>query len=167
MHPFNESKLEIQANLSEEDWMWMETWPLFLRLGDGWAVVHGGCLPAVPLEGQGKNLVRIRYIDLETKKFKASQPGEQPDNTRYWAELWYGPESIFFGHAVYLNGPKQWSQRDLGVSDSKLVDCVGLDTGCVFGGKLSAAVLNGSSGFGVVTVQARRKYSDAPCDYDE
>lgn len=167
MHAFNEEKLAIQAGLSEEDWDWIESWPPFLRLEHNWAVLHGGCLPNVPLEKQGKNIIRVRHIDLETKQFKPSMPGEVPDNTRYWAELWYGPESIFYGHAVYLSGPRHNQQRDLSRDDSKLVDCVGLDTGCVFGGKLSAAVLNGTPEYGIVTVQAKRKYSESPCDYDE
>lgn len=180
MKPFDEKNLAFQAALSEEDWEWMETWPLFLRLGNGWAVVHGGCLPGRPLEKQGKNIVRVRYVDLETKKFKPSRPGEQPDNTRYWSELWYGPESLFYGHAVFLKGPKRDQQRDLRVESSLPVDCIGLDTGCTFGGHLSAAILtrvvahtsNGTEvlptcALRIAQVKAKRKYSEPPCEYDE
>jgi bis(5'-nucleosyl)-tetraphosphatase (symmetrical) len=54
---------------------------------------------------------------------------------RRWAEAWTGPENVVYGHFPQrLDLPK----RD---EPAPRVVCLGIDTGCVYGGRLTALVL--------------------------
>jgi len=162
MQAFPEDKLRLQAALTDDEWTWLERLPLFIRLDARWAVIHGGCIPNVSLERQGKNIVRVRYVDLATRKFKPTRPGEIIDGTRYWSELWLGPENLVYGHAVHdLEKPRHDFKRDLSVKGSVPAECYGIDTGCCFGGRLTACILEEGIGR-FVSVPAKRRYWDQP-----
>ena len=160
MKQFPQEKLDIQAGLTREDFVWLSDLPLSLRLGtfDGneFVVVHGGLEPHRAFDKQTKQVVRVRYCDVTTGVFKGSNfPGHQPDGTQYWSELWKGPESVFYGHAVWEGAPR-FDDHDTHV-------CWGIDTGCCFGGHLTAAVMNpGGVEMGFVSVPAKEKYSEQP-----
>lgn len=64
-----------------------------------------------------------------------------------WTELWDGPERVIYGHDA---------ERGLQVGEKH----VGIDTGCVYGGRLTAFVMPGKSGKpgDIWSVQANRKY---------
>ncbi len=97
-------------------------------LGRGWRAVHAGFDPRYPFEGQSKwELTNIRRL-ADTKK--------------PWYESYKGRELIVFGH---------WVRRE--VLQRKNAVC--LDTGCVYGGKLSALVWPENK---IVSVPARRVY---------
>ena len=53
--------------LDAEDWAWLESLPLFLRLpAFNVAVVHAGCVPGVPLERQESHvLTHVRCLTPE------------------------------------------------------------------------------------------------------
>lgn len=59
-----------------------------------------------------------------------------------WARLWDGPQTVFFGH-----------DADRGLQQYE--HAVGLDTGCVYGGKLTACILPERR---LVSVNAKREY---------
>lgn len=85
--------------------------------GRGWCVVHAGRLPGVPLEEcEPMQLTRSRRLPMRHRP--------------YWYEVWEGPELVLFGHTP---SPIPRMQRVGG----RLV-ALGLDTGCVYGGKLTA-----------------------------
>ncbi len=109
-----ETMQRVVAQLGDrlDDWLgWMRALPTFLRLPDGGAgliVVHAGIAPGKrPEECTRAELTRIRAVD--------GKP---------WFDSWRGPETVVFGH---------WAR--LGKVDRPL--CKGLDTGCVYGGRLS------------------------------
>ncbi len=117
---------EVARSLREVDWTLLETSPLWFELPEhGALVVHAGVLPGVPMEEQSPHtLMHIRTCgvrgDVSQKRVRA--------HGIPWASLYSGPPQIVFGHNA-LAGLQlhPWA--------------TGLDTGCVYGGRLSAIVL--------------------------
>ncbi len=107
--------LEVARAMRDVDWTLLETSPLWLDLPEhGARVVHAGVQPGVSIERQDPNtLMRIRTVG------KKKIP---------WGELYRGAPQIVFGHNA-LGGLQMhpWA--------------TGLDTACVYGGRLSAMVL--------------------------
>lgn len=97
-----------QLGSSLEDWLaWLGALPTFIR-HDGYILVHAGIAPGKrPEECTREELTELRMV------------GDRP-----WFDFWRGPETVIFGH---------WAQR--GKVDLPL--CKGLDTGCVYGGRLT------------------------------
>lgn len=123
--------------LKKKDWAWLEGLPLWLEV-DGALVVHGGLLPGVPLEQQPRHvLLNLRSI---TPEGKAST---RVDGGVPWASTYRGPRRVVFGHDA-LRGLQRWPHA------------LGLDTGCVYGKKLTGVWLAESR---LVQVQAKREYA--------
>ena len=100
----------VRAELAGDlpKWMaWVAALPTFLS-NDALILVHAGIAPGKrPEQSTRAELTRIRDVD--------GVP---------WFDAWHGPETVVFGH---------WSVR--GKVDLPLVK--GLDTGCVYGGRLT------------------------------
>jgi serine/threonine protein phosphatase 1 len=104
-----------EAGILDDALALFASFPLFADLGDT-AVVHAGVRPGVPLRAQTRqDLLKIKTAD------------GSPDGPMWW-EAYRGPQRIVFGHHVV---------RDPLVTDH----VVGLDTGCVYGGRLTAYTL--------------------------
>lgn len=87
------------------------------RDGREWFCVHAGVLPGLELEKHTiDELTSLRRLD------EPSRP--------WWYEAYDGPELAIFGHT-----PSQLPRRRL--ARGRLV-ALGLDTGCVYGGRLTA-----------------------------
>jgi bis(5'-nucleosyl)-tetraphosphatase (symmetrical) len=152
---------EANDSLSDQDWTWLKALPLKLYLGEiqrpyaveNWWAIHGGCEPRYSLENQNeKQVIRCRYVD-QNGIAKALNPDKsQPEGTVYWTEAWRGPESIVYGHCVHdLEKPRYDVCGD--------AQCVGIDTGCCFGGHLTAMIMNPEPGhFTYPKVKAKKKY---------
>ncbi|HJX64042.1 MAG TPA: metallophosphoesterase [Polyangia bacterium] len=129
--------------LDDSDWAFLESLPLFLRLGaereEGpeVAVVHAGAVPGVPLEEQEReNLLSLRSL------VGGSAPSRRLLMRWPWAAAWRGPEHIVFGHDA-VRGLQQYPLA------------TGLDTGCVYGRELTALELPSRH---IYKVPARRRY---------
>jgi len=152
---FSEDKLEIYRGLNDADFEYLDSLPRIIRLDGARAVVHGGCVPNRTLENQPKEVTMVRFVHETKGHFVGIRSiSEIPTNTVYWSEVWTGPETLFYGHAVHsLETPR--------VDEHDGYACWGLDTGCVFGGRLTAALLNeGDFDVELVQVQAKRAYSE-------
>ncbi len=106
------------------------------RVGEqDWIAVHAGVIPGRPVEDTPvEQLVHLRRFDR--------LPGRP-----YWYEVHHGPELVLFGHT---SSPLPRMQH----AGGRLV-ALGLDTGCVYGGSLSAYRLEDGE---FESVPARRRY---------
>jgi bis(5'-nucleosyl)-tetraphosphatase (symmetrical) len=160
MKPMAEAESKANAELSDQDWTWLKALPVKLDLGLNWWAVHAGCEPRFTLDKQNPSqLMRVRYVD-ERGIAKALNPDKsQPEGTVYWDQQWKGPESLIYGHCVHdLKNPRvSRSYNDQG----KTSVCIGIDTGCCFGGCLTAAIMDPSGDTYYVEysqVFAKKKY---------
>ncbi len=125
--------------LDARDWALLESLPLFLRLPEhGAIVVHAGLLPGVPLEAQDPQLL----LNMRTIRPDGSG-SSRPEDGVLWGSLWPGPELVLFGH-----------HASAGLQEHPFA--LGLDTGCVYGGRLTGCVLPERR---LVSVAARRAYA--------
>lgn len=99
--------------------------------------MHAGFVSGIRLSKQNPRLMlNMRSIlpdGTVTSKFFTNWP---------WARLWDGPNTVYFGHDAD-RGLQQWP------------NAVGLDTGCVYGGRLSAIILPERR---LVSTPAKKRY---------
>lgn len=139
---------------------WIRSWPLLLDLGDVW-LVHAALPPALwsddaeaaslwtrkrlhPEHGLDDDelfVLHARYCNSAGKRPAKDWP---PPNAPYrpWDEFYSGARTVVFGH---------WARRGLVLGDRVR----GLDSGCVYGGSLSAWIAESDE---IVQVPARRAY---------
>jgi diadenosine tetraphosphatase ApaH/serine/threonine PP2A family protein phosphatase len=135
-----EHDLDTFAQLRPGDWDYLEQMPLTFEEPELNAVfVHGGFLPGQPWQKQSAEIVtRIQVVDRDGSPAKRSSSPGAPA----WADLWNGPPFVVYGHTPRAEVYKlKWS--------------VGIDTGCVLGGYLTACVLPEKR---FVQVKARKAY---------
>ena len=132
--------VEVARSLDEADWRYLEAMPLWLRL-PGIIVVHAGLVPGIALEDQEDDaLINMRSLTPSGKWSKKLEAGVP------WASQWPGPERVVFGHDA-VRGLQEYPFA------------LGLDTGCVYGKKLSGLLLPASA---VISVPAHQVW--APVD---
>jgi hypothetical protein len=119
--PIGKMHRDIARSLRPVDWSLIGSSPLWVDLPEhGARVVHAGVMPGVPIDRQHEEtLMRIRTVRV---------PGARGKRNVLWGTRYGGPPQIVFGHHA---GPglqlHPWA--------------TGLDTGCVYGGRLTAMVL--------------------------
>lgn len=128
----------VASALSTADLKWMYSLPWFITSSHLNALfVHAGFVSGIRLAKQNPRLMmNMRSIlpdGTVTSKFFNNWP---------WARLWDGPQTVFFGH-----------DADRGLQQYE--HAIGLDTGCVYGGKLTACILPERR---LVSVNSKREY---------
>lgn len=105
--------------------------------GADWVVVHAGIAPGMSLKATPPDvLCSLRRIP--------NLPGEP-----YWYEAYQGPKLVLFGHT-----PSKFPRACH--YGTKLV-ALGLDTGCVYGGTLTAYCIESED---MVSIDAKRNYCE-------
>lgn len=153
------SNADALANeqLSDQDFSWMKSLPLKLNLGNNWWAAHAGCEPRLPLAKQiPAQIMRVRFVNQDGVAQSLNPDKSQPEGTVYWAEQWRGPENIVYGHCVHDLKEVRYDYS----LDNSLPHgvCLGIDTGCCFGGHLTAALFTNNI-IEFAQVKAKRKYS--------
>lgn len=135
-----EHDLDTFDRLRPEDWAYMESMLVTYEEAELATVfVHGGFLPGEPWQKQSAEVVtRIQVVDKDGRPRKRADAPDAPS----WADLWGGPPFVIYGHTPRLEVYKlKWS--------------IGIDTGCVLGGSLTALILPEKR---LVQVKARARY---------
>jgi len=163
---------------TDSDWAFIDAMPLtWYDESLGIRVVHGGISPRFleqhpdgfeKIEARGskwrkgggkvmnraRRMLRMRYVDQETGAMLAL--GENKPGDPFWADVYDGSKGfMIYGHSPWLDGEVRWNS-----------DAAGIDTGCVFGEKLTALVVEpDSSGVGfapykLVSVDAIKQYAE-------
>jgi bis(5'-nucleosyl)-tetraphosphatase (symmetrical) len=136
-----EELVAASRGLTSEDVDFLNS-AVLLYQGDGFMVVHGGLLPdhqevpdlTRPLTGAAKKLwekvYRVRFVSPEGKMVEL---GKEDYGDKHWSELYDGRfGTVYYGHEPYIDDTEPVVQGHT----------VGLDLGCVHGGRLAAAVLS-------------------------
>ncbi|HVU36024.1 MAG TPA: metallophosphoesterase [Opitutaceae bacterium] len=135
-----EGDLDTFNRLRPADWAYLETMALTHEQPElNTVFVHGGFIPGQPWQKQPAEVVtRIQVIDRYGRPAKRAEAPEAPA----WADLWSGPPFVVYGHTPREDVYKlKWS--------------VGIDTGCVLGGFLTAYELPEKR---FTQVKARQRY---------
>ncbi len=120
-------------------------WPLLIDVPEiGVLVVHGGMLPNG--DHPREAALELRHIRREDDRWLMVPKGLEKPGDPFWSEVWDGDRIIIYGHT-----PREEPKVDR--------RAIGLDTGCVYGGKLTAAVFEKAGEWRLVDVRAGRRYS--------
>ncbi|KYF82130.1 hypothetical protein BE11_13780 [Sorangium cellulosum] len=147
--PLGELSKETAQQLRKRDWAWLETLPYWLDLPEhGLRVVHAGMIPGLPIERQDPHtLMYVRCLG------RYGEPVERRGGKTLWGQTYQGPPHVVFGHNA-RSEPQMHAWA------------TGIDTGAVYGGRLTAMVLHdgervpppASRGEVLVSVPSRRRY---------
>ena len=134
-HPVYEALISEMGEDYEDYLAWIESWPAYIEDKE-FIVVHGGLVPGKKLnEMSTKSLTTIRTWDGKGKDLKAkSNPA--------WFDFYKDSKLVVFGH---------WASKGL----IERENVIGLDSGCVYGRKLSAVILPERK---IVQVDAHKAY---------
>ena len=126
----SETKLKIFNDLDEDDWKYLENLPFFIKI-DNLTLLHAGITNNINLQTATKKelekLLWIRYLKQENTPLSL---GSEDETSKYWAELYNGQQGIIvYGHEPF---------KEVRVDKYSL----GIDTGCVYGNKLSACLIS-------------------------
>ncbi|MGZ5442948.1 MAG: metallophosphoesterase [Thermoanaerobaculia bacterium] len=128
----------------------IESWPVVIDFpAVAITAVHGGFLPQMHVTAEevdrGRDeIVELRWIRRKNGEWKPIPKEKKKRDDVLWSEKWKGDRFVIYGHTP-VREPK-FDARALG-----------LDTGCVYGGTLTAAVWAGGE-WRIESVRAKRKY---------
>ncbi|MBF0279273.1 MAG: metallophosphoesterase [SAR324 cluster bacterium] len=133
------AELKRQLGKRLEFWRdWLNQLPTFIE-DENFLVVHAGLVPNQhPANTKASILTTIRTWDGEGINLNNSS--DPP-----WYELYHGPKPVIFGH---------WAKKEIILRNN----AIGLDTGCVYGNKLTAAIFPGPV---ICQVSAKQVYEAA------
>ena len=130
--PLGRVHAKVARELRAVDWVLLASTPDFCDLPEhGARVVHAGVVPGIPFAHQERTtLMRIRGLTADGgARGPRGRQGAEKAPEVLWGALYAGPPHIVFGHNA-----KQEPQFHPWAT--------GLDTSCVYGGRLTALVLS-------------------------
>lgn len=149
------NKRDFYTKLSGQDIVYIHDMPTSIEL-DNIIAVHAGLKPGIALSSQTKDdLMYLRYTDQDRKFVslkKINKLGKEATGAIFWTEFWTGPKNVVYGHNVHSYEDPRIEETAPGVF------CYGIDTGCCFGGRLTALIWETRE---IVQVQAKRAYYES------
>ena len=129
----------------------IRSWPVVIDIPSIRAsVVHGGLFPGTRMEEREiakmrDDLIRLRSIRRVDGEWKRVPKLQETAADALWSEVWDGDRKVLYGHTPV---------------DEPRIDknAIGLDTGCVYGGSLTAAIYERDQ-WKTEQVRARRAYA--------
>jgi len=147
----DEDQQRVYPKLKQEDFEFIESMPFFLKLNK-LTIVHAGITNRIFLSNPPLNIMTLllflRDVD-ENEKFLPLNHNNP--NARYWADTYNGHEGfVVAGHNPF---------REV----KKTKHSIGIDTGCVYGNKLTAYVIKNPlkpyEGE-IIQVKAKKQYAE-------
>ena len=129
---------KIIKNLTKTHLKYLQSLPVFLKFSDI-TIVHGGLQNHTELSKLTKKAIqkvlRLRYVD-ENGDFVAKD--KENKKSRFWADVYDGNQGfVIHGHrwmpTVYIHQ-----------------NAIGIDTGCVYGNKLTAIIIDSKEDYRIV-----------------
>jgi hypothetical protein len=147
------------TQLSDADITYITNMPSYIEL-DKTIIVHAGLKPGTSLDKQrDDDLLHLRYTDVNRKFVSLKQInkfGKEKLGAIFWTN--FGPflhKDIIYGHHVHsMDTPNIYQYNDG-------TKAIGIDTGCCFGGRLTALILETKE---FVQVQAKEVYYQSTFD---
>jgi diadenosine tetraphosphatase ApaH/serine/threonine PP2A family protein phosphatase len=128
-----------RLDAADPAWLpWLRSRPLFLEAAD-YTVVHAALHPSGDLEKTDRRMA------LNLRRW----PNDAEDQP-FWWQIYEGDRRVVFGHDARRGFVR--IERD------GRTQLVGLDTGCVYGGKLSGWIAEEDR---LIQVEARKEYAEA------
>lgn len=126
----DDEKLKIFNVISEQEFEYLKSLRFFIKI-DNLTIIHAGITNDIDLENATlKELERILWIRTLDVNKKPLALGSENKDAKLWTEYYDGQQGIIiYGHQTY---------------ESVQVDkfSIGIDTGCVYGNKLSACIIS-------------------------
>ena len=147
-----EEKIDIFNNLSLEDFKYLQSLPFFIKI-DNLTLVHAGLTNKIDLDtATKKELEKILWIRTLDENQKTLSLGSRKHTAKFWSEYYDGNQGIVvYGHQPF--GEVKIDRYSFGI-----------DTGCVYGGKLTALVVNDTASspldYNIVQVLAKMQYAE-------
>jgi len=129
-----ERKTLVELELNRERYAsYLRSLPYTIDLGP-YLVVHAGVRPGVALDAQmASDMTEIRTMGADPSRRRGVP----------WYRVYQGPQTILFGH---------WPAK----TPRRSTHAIGLDTSCVYGGQLTAFIIETQE---FATVKARELYA--------
>lgn len=123
--PLGSIHMMAARSLGPDDWAFLEKTPLWFDLpGHDVRIVHAGVVPGIPIDKQSRRaMLTMRALSEVGEPLEKAGPVP-------WGSRYLGPTHVVFGHHAQ---PRPQTHPF----------ATGIDTGCVYGGALTAMVLPG------------------------
>jgi diadenosine tetraphosphatase ApaH/serine/threonine PP2A family protein phosphatase len=111
--------------------------------------VHGGLLPddSFPEIVGREEMLTLRDVVRGDEEWRAARDDDPPESRVFWAEAWNGNRFVVYGHT-----PRPGVVRH--------PRALGIDTGCVYGWSLTAAIRSEDGSWTTHSVPAQRAWSE-------
>ena len=146
----DEDQQKVYPKLKKEDFEFIESMPFFLKLNH-LTILHAGITNWIRLNNPPLNIMTLllflRDVD-ENDKFLPLNHNNP--NAKFWGDVYNGHEGfVVYGHSPFRE-----------IKKNKF--SAGIDTGCVYGNKLTALVIKDTlkpQNYEIIQINAKKQYS--------
>ncbi|NPA11104.1 MAG: protein phosphatase [Epsilonproteobacteria bacterium] len=146
----DEDQQKVYPTLTKDDFEYIKNMPLFFKL-NRLLILHAGITNKITLNDSFKKLTHLLYLRDIDENENFLPLNHTCNNARHWADVYEGGEGfVVYGHQPFLDVKKRRHS-------------IGIDTGCVYGYKLSAYIIYDTfkpfKGK-IIQVNAKKRYAE-------